>query len=88
MSAPSYSPSQHANLPRPTWPVLPARGVGSPALRGVLAGRRPLRERLAALAREVLPARVPADRRSDDETPAANAFSRKGRAAPSAIGRN
>ena len=38
-------------------------------LRGVPAARRPLRERLAALAREVdaVPARTPADKRSDDE---------------------
>ena len=37
--------------------------------RGVPAGRRPLRERLAALAREVdaVPARMPPDMRSDDE---------------------
>jgi hypothetical protein len=37
--------------------------------RGVETGRAPLRERLAALAREVdaVPPRKPADRRSDDE---------------------
>ncbi|MGA8053754.1 MAG: type II toxin-antitoxin system VapB family antitoxin [Burkholderiales bacterium] len=37
--------------------------------RGVETGRKPLRERLAALAREVdaLPPRTPADTRSDDE---------------------
>ena len=38
-------------------------------LRGLTAKKAPLRERLAALAREVdaLPPRVPADTRSDDE---------------------
>jgi hypothetical protein len=37
--------------------------------RGVAAGRPPLRERLAALAREVdaIPPRTPVDMRSDDE---------------------
>ncbi|HRF74168.1 MAG TPA: type II toxin-antitoxin system VapB family antitoxin [Accumulibacter sp.] len=38
-------------------------------LRGLATRKAPLRERLAALAREVdaVPARVPADTRSDDE---------------------
>lgn len=37
--------------------------------RGVATGKAPLRERLAALAREVdaIPPRIPADTRSDDE---------------------